>query len=135
VLQTLFEGGDLSEPPFVLGLDKALLGVLRHLVDAAKLGRIDAQKSASGAGVLVDAWRAVRPMTFAERDPAQQEMLFELGPLIGLGNPVFSDRTQLSPPFDERPVRGDQVFREDRGISAGGVEIEVAQQGGGDVQR
>ena len=114
MLQALFEGGDLSEPPFVLGFDEALLGVLGHLVDAAKLGRIDAQKSASGAGVLVHAWRSVGPVTLTERYPAQQEMLFKLGPFVGVGDPVFANRTQPSPPFDERLMRGDEVFGEDR---------------------
>ena len=76
MLQALFEGGDLSEPPFVLGLDKALLGVLGHLVDAAKLRRINAEEPASRAGV--HARRSVRAMALAERDPAQQEVLFEL---------------------------------------------------------
>ena len=113
MLQALFEGGDLSEPPFVLGFDEALFGVLGHLVDAAKLRWIHAQEPAARAGVLVHARRAVGPVTLAERNPAQQEMLFELGPFVTVGDPVFSNGTQLSPPFNKRLVRGDEVFRKD----------------------
>jgi hypothetical protein len=107
VLQALFEGRNLTEPPSVLGLDEALLGVLGHLVDTAELRRIHSQEPASRAGVLMHTRRAVRPMTLAERNAAQQEVLFEFGPLIGLGHAVFSNRTQLSSPLDERLVGGD----------------------------
>ena len=60
MLQTLFEGGDLSEPPFVLGFEEALFGVLGHLVDAAELRWIHAQEPAACAGVLVHAQRGGR---------------------------------------------------------------------------
>jgi hypothetical protein len=113
VLQALFEGGDLSEPPFVLGFEEALFGVLGHLVDAAELRWIHAQEPAARAGVLVHARRAVGAVTLAERNPAQQEMLFKLGPFVTVGDPVFSNGTQLSSPFNKRLVRGDQVFRKD----------------------
>ena len=49
VLQTLLERGDLTEPTSIFGLDEALLGVLGHLVDAAKLRRIHTQEPASRA--------------------------------------------------------------------------------------
>jgi hypothetical protein len=54
MLEALLEGGDLAEPAFVLGLDKALLGVLSHLVNAAELGRIHAQETTSGAGMFMN---------------------------------------------------------------------------------
>ncbi len=50
VFQALLQRGDFAQPPPFVRLDQALLGVLSHLVDAAELGRIDSQKSASGAG-------------------------------------------------------------------------------------
>jgi hypothetical protein len=42
---------------------------------------------------------------------------------------------QLAAAFDEGLVGGDEVFGELRGVAAGGVEAEVAEQGRGDVQR
>ena len=135
MLEAFFEGGDLAEPCLVLRLDEALLGVLGHLVDAAELGGIDAQESASGASVLVHAGRAVGPVTLAERYPAQQEVVLELGPFVGVSDPVLADRTQFSPPFDEGLMGGDEVLGEHRGVPASGVEVEMAQQGCGDVQR
>jgi len=117
VLQALLEGGDLAEPCAFFRFDEALLGVAGHLVDAAGLGRIDAQEPTPGARMFMDTQCAVGAVALAERHPAEQEVLFELGPLVVLGNPVFSEWAKLSTSFDERLVRGDDVLGENCGVS------------------
>ena len=47
MLDAFLQRGDLAEPRSVLRLCEALLGVLGHLVDAAQLSRVNAQKPAS----------------------------------------------------------------------------------------
>lgn len=47
-------------------------------------------------------------MALAQSYTAQQEVLFELGPFLGVSDPLFFERPQLTPTFDERRVRGDQ---------------------------
>ena len=62
--------------------------------------------------MFVHARHAVGAVTFAERHAAQQQVLFEPRPLVHVGNSVFSDRAEPSPPFDERLVSGDEVLGE-----------------------
>jgi hypothetical protein len=101
---------------------------------ASELGWVDAQEAAAGAGVFVDA-RCVVGGAVAEGDLAEQEVLFELGPLVAGGGALLGAVAQLAATFDEGFVGGDEVFGEDGGVAAGGVEAEVAEQGRGDVQR
>jgi hypothetical protein len=135
VFDAPFQGGDLAEPCALLCLDEALFGVVCHLVDAAQLGGVDAQKPAPGARMFVHARCAVWAVAFAKPDPTQQEALLELRPFVLFGDTILADRAQLSPSFDDGLVGGDEVLREHCGVAAGGVEVEVAQQRSGDVQR
>ena len=135
MLDAFFQRGDLAEPRSVLRLDEALLGVVGHLVDAAQLGGVDAQEPASGAGVFVHAGCAVGAVALAEGHPAQQEVFFELGPLVVVGDLVLPEWAQLAAPFDERLVGGDEVLGKHRGVATGGVEVEMSEQRSGDVQR
>ena len=128
MLDALFKGGDLAEPRSVLRLDESLLGIVGHLVDAAQLGGVDAQKSAAGAGVFVHAGCAVGAVALAEGDAAQQEVFFEVGPLVVVGDLGLLVWAQLAAAFDERLVRGDDVLGEHRGVTPGGVEVEMSEQ-------
>lgn len=128
MFEAFLECGHFTEPALVVRLAKAILGVLRHLLDSVELGRIDPQEPASGAGMLMDAGRSVGPVTFTQGDSAQQEVLLEVRPLVGISGTVFAVWPQLSTPRDERLMRCDQVLGEHRGVAAGGVEIEVAEQ-------
>jgi hypothetical protein len=70
--QRFLEGGDLAEPGAVFGSDQPGYGVAGHFLDPWELCGVDAQEPASGAGVLVDAWRPVGTMAVAERDLAHE---------------------------------------------------------------
>ena len=77
---------------------------------------------------------AVGAVAVAEGDLAQQEVLFELGPLFAAGRAQLRVLALLAAAFDEGFVGGDEVLGEHGGVAAGGVEAEVAEQGRGDVQ-
>ena len=50
VLEALFKGCDFTEPVVFPSFEKALFGVVGHLVDAAELCGVDAQEAAARAG-------------------------------------------------------------------------------------
>jgi hypothetical protein len=129
------EGRDFAEPDVVPGLGEPGLGVGSHLLEPSELGGVGAQEPAAGAGVFVDARGAVGAVAVAEGDLAEQEVLFELGSLVAGGSALLGAVAQLATVLDERFVGGDEVLGEHRGVAAGGVEAEVAEQGRGDVQR
>lgn len=133
--EAFLEGGDLAEPDVVAGLGEPGLGVGGHLFEPSELGGVDAEEPAAGAGVFVDAGGAVGAVAVAEGDLAEQEVLFELGPLVAGGGALLGAVAQRAAVLDERFVGGDEVFGEHRGVAAGGVETEVTEQGRGDVQR
>jgi hypothetical protein len=95
------------------------LSVRGHLLEPSELGGVDAQEPAAGAGVFVDARGAVRAVAVAEGDLAEQEMLFELAPLIAGGSALLSAVVQLATVLDERFVGGDEVLGEHRGVARG----------------
>ena len=67
-------------------------------------------------------------MAVAEGDLAEQEVVLELGPLFAGRGPQFAAQAGGSAAFDEVLVGGDDFFGEDRGVAAGGVEVEVSEQ-------
>jgi hypothetical protein len=135
MLQGLLQGRDLAEPGPVLRLGEASFGVAGHLLDAWQLGRVDAQEPAPAAGVLVHARCPVGALAVAQGDLAEQEVLLELIPLLAGCGTHLPERPQGAAAFDEELVRGDHLLGKHRGVAAGRVEVQVAQQRGGDVQR
>lgn len=132
--KAFLQGRHLPQPSAVACLVDAVFGVAGHVLDAAELRGVHAEEPASSAGVFVDAGRSVRSVAFTQGDPAQQEVFLEVRPLVGVGGPALTVGPQLAPPLDERLVGSNEVFGKHRGVSAGGIEIEVPEQGGGDVQ-
>ena len=134
VSEALFERCDFAEPDLVSGFGQAGFRVGGHVLDAADLGGVDAEEAAPGAGVFMDAGCAVGAVAAAESDLAEQEVLLELGPFVAGRGSQFAVGSQLSTPLDGRFVGGDDVLGEHGGVAAGGVEAEVAEQAGRDVQ-
>jgi hypothetical protein len=84
--QGLFQCSDLTQPGAVTGFDQAFLRAAGHPLDSRQLGGVD-KEPASGAGVLVDARRPVRPVTVTECDLTKQEVILELCPVeVGTGS-------------------------------------------------
>ncbi len=83
--------------------------------------------------MLVHARRSVGASAAAELDLALVEVLLELLP-FGVGRrPVLLVRPQASAPVEEGLVVADEVLLEDRDVAAGGLQVEVSEQGGTDV--
>jgi hypothetical protein len=106
-----------------------------HVLDQAELGRVDAQEPAPGAGVLVDTGRAVGAVALTECDLAEREVVLELGPLLPRHGPLRGERPRRAPLLDEVLMRSDHLLGEHGRKAASGVEVEVTEQGRGDVQR
>jgi hypothetical protein len=64
--------------------------------------------------VFVDAGGDVGAVAVAEGDLAEQEVLFELAPLVAGGGALLGAVAQLATVLDERFVGGDEEFREHR---------------------
>lgn len=73
-------------------------------------------------------------MAVTEGDLAQQEVVLELGPLRAGRGPQFAARSGGTATFEEVLVCGDDLLREHSGVAAGGVQVEVPEQGRGDAQ-
>lgn len=84
--------------------------------------------------MLMDTGGAVGAEAVTELDAAQQEVLLELAPLLRSGVTIFDRFAQCAPVGNELLVVGDDGLGEHRGVAAGGVEVEVAQQRGHDVE-
>lgn len=78
-------------------------------MDAGQLGGIDTEKPPAGAGVLVDAGRAVGPVALAEGDLAEPGVVLELGPLLAGRGAQLAERAQGAAVFDEVLMRGDDL--------------------------
>lgn len=109
--QALLEGGYLTEPDVPSGFLETSLGVDRHLFKARALSRVHAQEAASRARAFVHARRRVRPVTVAERDLAQQEVLLEVAPLRLRRLSELAPGSRAPTPFDEGLVRLNDFFR------------------------
>jgi hypothetical protein len=77
--------------------------------------------------------RAVWTVAGAERDLAQAEVIAELGPLGVRRLPVLFAGPLAAPVGDELPVVPDHLFGVNRDISLRGVQVEMTQETGGDV--
>jgi hypothetical protein len=135
MLQRLLQGCDLAEPGPVLRLGQAGFGIAGDLLDAWQLSRVDTQEPAPAARVLVHARRPVGAVTVAECDLAEQEVLLELVPLLPGRGSHLPEGPQGAAAFDEELVRGNHLFGKHGGVAAGRVEVEVAEERGGNVQR
>ncbi|MFF2431192.1 hypothetical protein [Streptomyces mirabilis] len=127
------ESFDLTAPAFV---DRALAAgqqVGLQLVEPGQHPGVDRQHRASDTGELMRAGRAVRASAGAEFDLALVEVLLEVTPLLVSGSAVLR-RGPLGPAtVEEFGVVGDDVLVEDCDVAAGGLDIEVAEQGRADV--
>ena len=83
--------------------------------------------------MLVLAGRGVGPAAVAELDLALVEVGLELGPLVVGDGPVLGGGPDLAPAGEVGLVVADDVFVEDGDVAAGGLEVEVAEQCGADV--
>ncbi|WP_460815900.1 hypothetical protein [Microbacterium petrolearium] len=101
VHQALLEGGYLAEPDVPSGFLETSLGVDRHLFKARALSRVHVQEAAFRARAFVHARRRVRPVTVAERDLAQQEVLLEVAPLRLRRLSELALGSRAPTPFDE----------------------------------
>lgn len=78
---------------------------------------------------------SVGPVAGAQCDPAQAEVVSELCPFDVGGLAVFLARALGPALVHVAPVVADHFLRIDRDIPLGGVEVEVAEEFGGDVDR
>jgi hypothetical protein len=60
-------------------------------------------------------------------------MFLELGPLRVTGRAVLFSRPRLPTSLEEALVVADEVFFEDGDVAPGGFQVEVAEQGGANV--
>ena len=116
VLDASLQCRDLTEPALLVSLGETVLGVGGHLLDAAKLGRIDAKETATPAAMFMHARGPVGSVALAERYSAEQEVLLELSPFNVVGDLSLGLWPQQSSSLDEGLVRGDEVLcrRSDR---------------------
>lgn len=62
-------------------------------------------------------------------------MLLEFVPFLAGSRPRLPERPQGAAPLDEELVRGDHLLGEHGRVTARRVEVQMAERGGGDVQR
>lgn len=91
--------------------------------------------SFSQRGVFVGAGCAVGATTGSELDLAQLEVLLELLPLVFRGLAVFRRRADGTAGVEEGAIAVDQFALEDREIRLRGVDVVVAEDLRGDVDR
>jgi hypothetical protein len=71
----------------------------------------------------------------AELDAAELEVLLEVSPFVWGDVTVLGGVALGAAAGDEFPVAADDVVGEDGGVAAGGLQVDVPEEGGGDVQR
>ncbi|MEV8378815.1 hypothetical protein AB0P21_39120 [Kribbella sp. NPDC056861] len=67
-------------------------------------------------------------MALSERDLAQQEVVFELGPFLARGSAHLAERAGFAAAFDEVLVGGDDLFGKDGGVAAAHGELRAARR-------
>ncbi|WTN35974.1 hypothetical protein OHQ89_47455 [Streptomyces canus] len=124
---------DFAFPAFVFGTGPAVNQVLLdHFQPGDHVG-VDPQDGTADAGVLVLAGASVGATAGSEFDLAGVEVVLECGPLVGRGGPVLGLGPQVSAVVEELLVVAGYVFVEDGDVTAGGLQAQVAQEGGADV--
>ena len=124
---------DIGKPAFLVGPAAAGDEVRFELVEAADHSRADVEHRAADAGMLVHARRSVRACAAAEFHLALVEVLLELVPFgVGRG-PVLLAWSQAPATVEEGLVVADEILPEDRDVAAGGLQVEVSEQSGADV--
>ena len=113
----------------------SLLSVILDLQQARNLGEGNPEHGASDAGVLMLAGSAIGTVAGAESDLAKAEMIAELRPFRVGGFTVFFAWPLCPSLVNELPVMADYLSRVDGDISLSCVQVEVAKQSGGDMDR
>ena len=86
--------------------------------------------------MFVHARSPVWTSAVAERDRAQEEVLFERGPFLGCGLPVLTHvDSQDASSLDELLMGADHMVGKDCGVTTRGFQVEVAEHSRRDVQR
>lgn len=111
------------------------MGVALDLEQPGDLGEVQAEHRAADAGVFVLAGGAVGPVAGAERDLAQREVVAEVLPLDVAGFAVLLGGPLGAAQVDVLPVVPDDLLRVDGDVALGGVEVQVPEELGGDVNR
>jgi hypothetical protein len=105
------------------------------LVETFEHDGVDVEHGAADAGMLVLAGRGVGTTALSELDFAFVEVNLELVPLRGGDRPVFPGGSGGPPTGEVCLVVPDDVFVEDGDVAVGGLDVEVPQQSGTDVDR
>src|SRR6266545_2636303 len=126
---------DLAEPAPLACFANAVLEIGDDHQQPRLLQWVGVQHRAADAGVLVSTGGAVGARAGAQLDPSLGEVLFELGPL-GRGRlAVLLPGPLRAAPADERPVVAQHVVLVDGCVRLRGVEVLVAEDLGGDMDR
>lgn len=133
--QALLQAGDLTEPLHPLGLSQALAGVGLDLQQPGLLRQVQPEHGAPDTGVFKLARGPIGSVAGAERDLAQAEVVTEVLPLSVAGLTVLLAGTVRSALVDELPVVADHLLGIDSDVSLSGVEIEMAKELRGNVDR
>lgn len=78
--KAFFQGTDLAKPLVVSCFIEPFFGIGGHVLDSTCLSWIHLKEPALSAGVFMHARGCVGAVAGAQRDPAQEEVLFELCP-------------------------------------------------------
>jgi hypothetical protein len=81
VNKAFFQAPDFAKPLVISCLIKPFFGVGSYVLDSVCRGcGIHLKETALNAGTFMNAWDRLRTVTAAQRDPPQEETLFELCP-------------------------------------------------------
>ena len=135
VAQAFFQGGDFAEPLHATGLIQAFLSVILDLQQTGELGEVHSQHGAADTGVLMLAGGAVGAVAGAECDLSETEMIAEFCPFRVGRLTVFLAWPFCPPLVNELPVMPDHLGRVNGHISLSCIQVEMAEQSGGDMDR
>jgi hypothetical protein len=99
----------------------------------SSINRVDTEHGAANTGVFVAAGCGVGTPAVAELQRAFVEVFLELDPLGVGGWSIFLGGSHRPPVGEMGLVVAHDVFVEHRNVAAGGFQVEVAQEGGADV--
>lgn len=124
---------DFAEPVLGVGAVSSLEKAGFDVVEAWQHFGVDVEHGAADAGVFVAAWGGVGAATAAEFDFAFVEVCFEFCPVVVGDGRIFLWWAQCAAALEVGLVVAGDVFVEDCDVTACGFEVEVAEQGGADV--
>ncbi len=133
VAEGLLELGDVAVPLLLArGVDPGL-DVEPDLDQPWELSGVDLLERAAQTSMFVGAGGGVRAGAGAQLDAALPEVVGEVGELPSGRRPVVLDGPVRPAPLYELDVASEDFFRVNGGVAHGGVEVLVAEEGGGDV--